>query len=314
MAVVIIAEILFVPAAWPRLSSSHRWAAIIAIIIPFITTYQSVRSTSSVITEDNLDSQIGHYPYDHVLFHPGKVCPTCRLIKPARSKHCRICNVCVAKQDHHCIWVMNCLGRGNYVYFIGMILSLAILLSYGAYLCYMLLDDTLQDVLIRRSAGMETRSHWTVGRTYMQRFDLWTWAFTGDVRIGAVGLLALFTAPLAWGLFLYHVYLIWAGTTTNESFKWEEWKEDVADGFVYKNGPETPIERSFNDMNAESRLSWSVTSSQRLINKVGQQPWHREDDLDMQRAGWIRVLSMKEVDNIYDLGFKNNLGDIFHTS
>ncbi|MCJ1316293.1 palmitoyltransferase swf1 [Xylographa vitiligo] len=195
-----------------------------------------------------------------------------------------------------------------------MILSLAILLSYGTYLCYLLLDDTLQDVLVRRSAGMETRSHWTVGRTYRQRFDLWTWAFTGDVRIGAVGLLALFTAPLAWGLFLYHVYLIWAGTTTNESFKWEEWKEDVADGFVYKNGPAIPTGRKHNDTITGSKLSSSISSSQRLINKVSQQPWSRENDLDMQRSGWVRVLSMKEVDNIYDLGFMNNLKDIFHTS
>ena len=314
MAVVIIAEILFVPAAWPRLSSSHRLAAIIVIAVPFITTFQSVSSTSSVITQDNLNSQLRHYPYDHVLFHPGKMCRTCQMVKPARSKHCRICKVCVAKQDHHCIWVMNCLGRGNYVYFISMILSLAILLSYGTYLCYLLLDDTLQDVLVRRSAGMETRSHWTVGRTYRQRFDLWTWAFTGDVRIGAVGLLALFTAPLAWGLFLYHVYLIWAGTTTNESFKWEEWKEDVADGFVYKNGPAIPTGRKHNDTITGSKFSSPISSSQRLINKVSQQPWSRENDLDMQRTGWVRVLSMKEVDNIYDLGFMNNLKDIFHTS
>ncbi|MCJ1387640.1 palmitoyltransferase swf1 [Xylographa bjoerkii] len=314
MAVVIIAEILFVPAAWPRLSSSHRLAAVVTIAIPFITTFKSVSSTSSVITKDNLHSQLRHYPYDHVLFHPGKMCRTCQMVKPARSKHCRICKVCVAKQDHHCIWVMNCLGRGNYVYFIGMILSLAVLLSYGAYLCYLLLDDTLQDVLIRRSAGIETRSHWTVGRTYVQRFDLWTWAFTEDVRIGSVGLLALFTAPLAWGLFLYHVYLIWAGTTTNESFKWEEWKEDVADGFVYKDGLAPPFRNKSDDADTDPEIFWPVSSSQRLINKVSQQPWRKEDDIDMQRTGWVRVQSLKEVDNIYDLGFVDNLRDIFRTS
>ncbi|MCJ1282435.1 palmitoyltransferase swf1 [Xylographa opegraphella] len=162
---------------------------------------------------------------------------------------------------------------------------------------------------------MATRSHWTVGRTHKQRFDLWTWAFTGDVRIGSVGLLAVFTAPLAWGLFLYHVYLIWAGTTTNESLKWEEWKEDVADGFVYKDGPGIPSKRALIVVDTEHKVSrWPVSSSQRLVNKVGQQPWRREDDLDMQRTGWIRVLSMKEVDNIYDLGFMNNLKDIFHTA
>lgn len=209
---------------------------------------------------------------------------------------------------------MNCLGRANYVYFIGMLLSLTVLLAYGAYLCYMLLDGTLQDALVRRSAGVDARSHWTVGRTYRQRFDLWAWAFTGDVRIGAVGLLALFTAPLAGGLFLYHVYLLWAGMTTNESFKWEEWKEDILDGFVYRDGPVSQDAGAGKNSGLEPDVYWPVVSEQHLVNKVHQQPWRREDDVDMQRRGWIRIISLKEVDNIYDLGFWGNVKDIFRIS
>ncbi|MCI22588.1 putative S-acyltransferase, partial [Trifolium medium] len=61
-----------------------------------------------VIKADNVSQYLAAYPYDNIIFSE-KECSTCKIPKPARSKHCSICDRCVARFDHHCGWMVSYL-------------------------------------------------------------------------------------------------------------------------------------------------------------------------------------------------------------
>lgn len=54
------------------------------------------------------------------------------------SRHCRLCDKCVAVFDHHCKWLNNCVGQKNYKYFLGSVIGattlLALQIALGVYL------------------------------------------------------------------------------------------------------------------------------------------------------------------------------------
>lgn len=45
-------------------------------------------------------------------------CKRCLKWKPDRCHHCSVCGRCVLKMDHHCVWVINCVGGANYKFFL----------------------------------------------------------------------------------------------------------------------------------------------------------------------------------------------------
>merc|ERR1719321_2617243 len=64
--------------------------------------------------------------------HTGerRKCKWCMRYKPDRCHHCRVCNMCILRMDHHCPWVYNCIGFRNHKYFFLLLFYSAIDLNF----------------------------------------------------------------------------------------------------------------------------------------------------------------------------------------
>ncbi|KAI2642509.1 hypothetical protein GGS21DRAFT_498194 [Xylaria nigripes] len=66
-----------------------------------------------------IDELLRIWKYDESNF-----CVSCMIRTPLRSKHCRRCQRCVAKHDHHCPWINNCVGANNHRHFFVYLINL----------------------------------------------------------------------------------------------------------------------------------------------------------------------------------------------
>lgn len=84
-----------------------------------------ILSPSTKVPSDNKVREISHSGYVMKL----KYCETCYGIRPLRATHCRTCNCCVYRFDHHCFWLGTDVGYRNHGYFYIMLLTVTTYIS-----------------------------------------------------------------------------------------------------------------------------------------------------------------------------------------
>ncbi|XP_030562502.1 probable palmitoyltransferase ZDHHC24 [Drosophila novamexicana] len=58
--------------------------------------------------------------------HLWHLCTHCQMLVPPRAWHCRLCNCCMLKRDHHCNVTANCVGHLNQRYFVALLFHLSL--------------------------------------------------------------------------------------------------------------------------------------------------------------------------------------------
>ncbi|XP_055353435.1 palmitoyltransferase ZDHHC3-like [Paramacrobiotus metropolitanus] len=90
------------------------------------------------------------------------ICQRCDMFRPPRAHHCRICQGCIRKMDHHCPWINNCVGAYNQKYFLQFLVWVAVASVYAGALTVYSWVATCTDC--EQPGGFQQSSlMWTVG-------------------------------------------------------------------------------------------------------------------------------------------------------
>lgn len=178
--------------------------------------WQASRVNPGIVTRENVDELCEVFKWDNMIFFKAD-CHTCKLAKPARSKHCALCDVCVAKFDHHCIWINNCVGAANHKWFLAFLFWHLVLCLYGFTMGSLILwditvrKDLLNAVFIEPVTRVRTKATYSIVFQYL---------IATEPFVIFIALLCGVMGILVFGFFLYHLNLVRVGNTTNEQSKW----------------------------------------------------------------------------------------------
>lgn len=71
-------------------------------------------SKSQVTPEDKTQSRREAFLELMFEYDVSTLCFDCEVLRTPRSRHCHQCNRCIDVFDHHCPWINNCVGVGNF--------------------------------------------------------------------------------------------------------------------------------------------------------------------------------------------------------
>lgn len=138
--------------------------------------------------------------YDYSQF--PRLCIKCSTHVGSRSKHCHKCDRCAAEFDHHCDWLNNCIGKGNYRWFVVLIVSLQVCVLIELAVCLAQIKIISED----EKNAQELRAH----------FDFGDAGYVYTVTLITVAGLCTATFTSNGYLILFHCYLALKHKTTYE--------------------------------------------------------------------------------------------------
>ncbi|KAG5084379.1 hypothetical protein AAZX31_19G225000 [Glycine max] len=267
------------------LSGIHRYTSFLAVVVGILLFLLTSFSDPGTINTENVAHYISAYPYDNIIYSE-KECSTCKIPKPARSKHCSICDRCVARFDHHCGWMNNCIGEKNTRYFMAFLLWHFLICLYGTVAIVLVLAGRLRELrvvdILTVYYGIEN-SFLDLAPNVVQ------WLLGSyNTQILLMVFLAIVGMLLA-GFFGYHAKLCLTNTTTNETFKWQDY------------------------MDWQRKLKEANVSAEALKQSIGGMSSEKQPLLSKWRA-FFRKSPLEDVvvvkNNVYDKGFFHNIQEV----
>jgi len=160
-----------------------------------------------------IPEHIEEYHTSIILAKKVRVCTTCKVVVPLRSKHCKELDRCVYRYDHYCPFVGNAIGLKNHRLFVLFLCWNVACISVYFYLLYK---------WMQRQSNVDQFKHI---KTHIPEFILLTIL---------PGIACLVLLIFAFSLLVNNLYLISRNLTTNEYINYKKYSYLFQDG-IYKN-------------------------------------------------------------------------------
>ncbi|XP_060080127.1 palmitoyltransferase ZDHHC4-like [Ylistrum balloti] len=195
--------------------ANHTFMPMVVVFTNLFFFHKSCSSDPGEITQANQRFYSQVYKFDMRLYLPSRICSTCDLQKPARSKHCSICNRCVHRFDHHCVWTNSDVGGLNHRYFLLFLLTLLGMamegVAVGGWSLWLYTQNTRlleARVLLDDGETVPVNISVVIQHLFLQYPRLVFLVVALVVLIPMIGTFAV-----------YHTYLVLTNQTTNERYK-----------------------------------------------------------------------------------------------
>ncbi|XP_045213186.2 palmitoyltransferase ZDHHC4-like [Mercenaria mercenaria] len=204
---------------------NHTLWPFVALFTNYFCWHKAWTGDPGEIKPNNSTEYVQIYEPDGILYEGNPVCSTCQLKKPVRSKHCGICNRCVHRFDHHCIWTNNCVGGLNHRYFILFMVTLLAMFLQGIYVGSGCVLQYAEDIKLFQASFVDDDGS-VKPMTISVAFQHLFMALPRLVFL----VIALVVLTVLVSIFLsHHLYLIFTNQTTNERYKLQELQKKQAD-------------------------------------------------------------------------------------
>lgn len=211
LALIVVPFVLFTLHTVAHTDSVQYVATCVLLAAAVMTLLQTALINPGIITQSYIDDNdtngsTAQYTYNssttqNTSLQP-QYCPYCDLVRPPRARHCKHCNVCVARFDHCCLWSGSNIGAGNYKYFLQFLCSLTLLsLCMIAQCAVVLVKQYTQQAHKHKHDKLTELVEHTIE---MQPFTF------------AIALYSTIAFISVTSLLLFHCRLIRQGITTNE--------------------------------------------------------------------------------------------------
>lgn len=143
--IVIYITVLFL-GIWKKflLSQKNNFTIILNILIQLfllqgfiINYYFSIVNKDIIFDIDQRDNDINYLIDKNIAkidLEVPNYCKICKIYKHKFINHCSFCRKCVIRMDHHCVWIMGCIGFYNLKNFLSFVLFGTLSTWYTLYL------------------------------------------------------------------------------------------------------------------------------------------------------------------------------------